>query len=287
MRSVYWRLLRALPAVPSLKLQFLVKHGYVPDLRNGDSFSEKVQKRKLYESNDLFTLYADKIAVKTIVAERVGPDWVTPTIWSGTELPPRHLRNWPIPFIVKASHASGWNYFVRSEKDLDWDVIEALSQKWATTSWHRHVHEGFYNKIERRVLVEPIIGPPNASPPDFKFFVFRGSSTVYVQVDTDRSTNHKRCFYDSNWIKQPFALCYPFEPREVARPAHFDAMLDAARKLAEPFEFARVDLYDLDDHPKFGEITFTPGSGYEVFTPADYDKKLGALWAQQLPAVSA
>jgi hypothetical protein len=39
----------------------------------------------------------------------------------------------------------------------------------------------------------------------------------------------------------------------------------------------RVDLYVVDSHIYFGELTFTPGGGNEPFNPVESDYMLGKL----------
>ena len=53
-------------------------------------------------------------------------------------------------------------------------------------------------------------------------------------------------------------------------------MLDVCRKLSAPFQFVRVDLYVVDSHIYFGELTFTRG-GNEPFNPVESDYMLGKL----------
>ena len=56
--------------------------------------------------------------------------------------------------------------------------------------------------------------------------------------------------------------------KAIPKPACFDEMIDAAEKLAAPFDHARVDFYITGvGSPKlvFGEITFTSGSGFDRF----------------------
>jgi hypothetical protein len=139
--------------------------------------------------------------------------------------------------------------------------------------------ENWYNEMERQIVVEPLIGDPSpgASLIDYKFFVF-GGRAEFIEVDTDRNNSHRRVFYDRNWKRQPFGLKYPLETREIVHPRHLAEMLEAAEKLGSEFSFARVDFYDLDNGPKFGEITFAPGSGYLPFHPASYDRVFGDLW---------
>jgi hypothetical protein len=121
---------------------------------------------------------------------------------------------------------------------------------------------------------------------DYKLFVF-GGRAEFIQVDTDRATDHKRVFYNRDWIRQAFtisfrhkdgSLWYPLETREIERPRHLAEMMDAAEKLGSGFNFVRVDLYDLDSGPKFGEMTFAPGAGCESFHPVAYDRIFGELW---------
>ena len=47
------------------------------------------------------------------------------------------------------------------------------------------------------------------------------------------------------------------------RPAHWDALVDAALRLAAPFDYVRVDLYEVDGRIWFSEMTFYPQAGYD------------------------
>ena len=262
----------------AVRLNYLRCHGRFPNLRNPRRFSEKVQFRKLYGDQPLFARLADKLLVKDFVAEIAGPDLVIPTVWSGTTLPSTHERSWPLPFVIKANHGSGTNRFVRMEEDLDWEGIEAECTKWIATDYKRYLGERWYNRIERKLLVEPIIGENLC---DYKFFVFDGA-VKFIEVDTDRFSRHKRCFYDSQWNRLEFSLGYPLETKSIDRPTHLSIMLDVAQKLAAGFDFVRVDLYDLEQGPKFSELTFTPDSGHKRFRPDKYDYIVGDLWHQAI-----
>ena len=64
-------------------------------------------------------------------------------------------------------------------------------------------------------------------------------------------------------------------------------MIAAAEAIGEEFSFARVDLYDFPQGPKFGEVTFFPGGGHDVFSPPEADRLLGDLWKLPSPQLSA
>jgi hypothetical protein len=271
-------LMSILPAQYPISLDFYRTFGRVPKFNNPASFNELIQARKLLENDPRFISYSDKVAVKDFVASRLGRDWIIPTLYAGRNLP--ELCAFRPPLVVKANHGSGWIAFVHSNDQEEWDKLREITAKWMQTPWPKRSHEWWYNEIDRKILIEPRIGEGNL--PDFKFFVF-GGKAQFIQVDTDRFTHHKRAFYDRNWRKQEFSLGYPLEPRLIDPPRHLSAMIDAAETMGRDFDFVRVDLYDLPNGPKFGEMTFSPGCGFERFTPASTDFEFGKLWLAARP----
>ncbi|MBK8375546.1 MAG: hypothetical protein IPL18_11955 [Sphingomonadales bacterium] len=135
----------------------------------------------------------------------------------------------------------------------------------------------WYNQIERKILIEPLIDFAGTAPNDYKIFCFSGQP-FFVQVDSDRFSDHKRAFYSTDWELIDFGLMYPREFDRADAPPHLRTMLDLATKLAAGFAFCRVDFYDLPDGPRFGETTFCPGAAHERFDPVSADEWLGAIW---------
>lgn len=275
-RNIYRSVASQLPPRISLSLQFLRHHGRIPNLARPQTFSELVQSRKLAPvTQDMVTL-SNKLLAKDAVARMIGEEWIIPTIWSGDKLPDRRLRTWSAPFVIKASHGSGGNCFVLDENGADWDDIETRISQW-DAPYAEHLKEDWYNAGPRQVLVEKYIGDGNGSPPDFKFFVFNGR-VEFIQVDIDRARSHKRNFYDRTWRRQGFTLQYAAAIDDVAQPKNIERMIWAAETIGRGFEFVRVDFYDIEAGPKFGEVTFAPGSGFERFNPKRVDVEFGDLW---------
>jgi hypothetical protein len=242
------------------------------------TFSDKICLRKIRDRNPLLPLLADKVNVKGYVAQRLGIEFVTPTIWSGRSLTPAILATIRRPFVIKASHGSSWNIFVRSDSDCDFDAIKKKCDLWSSKRYGLVLGEWLYSKIEPQILVEPFISNDGSLPLDYKIFVFNGVAK-YVQVDTDRETEHKRCFYDTHWNKQEFGLKFPMDERALNPPVSLREMLAAAESLCEGIDFARVDFYEINSKPVFGEMTFYPGSGGEKFFPPCWDLEFGRLWS--------
>ncbi|HYA75093.1 MAG TPA: ATP-grasp fold amidoligase family protein [Roseiarcus sp.] len=277
MRRIARAGLALLPAPIAVRAHYFAHHKRLPNLRRPERFSEKVIRRKLFDRDPRLPQRADKIAVKDFVARTLGDAWVTPTLWSGPSLPPRPERNWPTPFVLKANNGSGTNAFVRSETERDWDALEQRCHAWLSTSHANWAGEWLYAQIEPQLLVEPFLGSLAALPLDYKLFVFAGR-VEFIEVDTDRAVDHKRTLFDRDWSRQPFALGYKLEGRDIPRPRSLDAMIDAAERLAEDLPFVRIDFYEVDAVPIFGEMTFYPDAGMARFEPDAYDKVFGGLW---------
>lgn len=263
-----------LPASWSIAIEYLRRVGRWPDLNNPKTFNEKIQWRKLHGDHALYARLSDKVVVKDHVAAILGDDFVTPTLWHGFRLPPLGERNWPFPYVIKANHDSGSIMFVRNEMEQDWDRIDSTCAGWLRTRFGPHLQEKWYHTIDPQILVEPNLGENLL---DYKFYVFDGR-VHYIHVDTDRFIGHKRRFYDRDWEPLPFSLRFPRETRDIERPVHLKEMVAGAECLGAGFDFVRVDFYDLPDGPKFGELTFSPGSGYETFDPPEYDDLVGDNW---------
>lgn len=254
------------------RLQFFKSNGYFPNLATPLTFNEKISWRKFHERDPRFSKLIDKIEAKSIVADLIGPQHLIPTL-AVYDRPEDVSLDWPLPFVVKATHASGTNLFIRSEADKAGAMDRlrvfaaydhgALCQEWA------------YN-FPARILVEPMVLDNGQTPSDFKCHVF-GGKVFAIQVDIDRFTNHKRSFFSPSWELMEATMRYPgagIQPPPVSLPA----MIDFAELIARDFSYARVDFYELDGKPLFGEVTFYPEGGYGRFTPRKWDRIFGDKW---------
>jgi len=253
-----------------LHLTYLWRHRRPLSLADPTRFTELVQRRKLRDHDQRLPHLIDKVAVKRFVAETLGPEWVTPTLWSGDELPA--TPDWPCPFVVKSRHGCNQRRFVR-DGSADWPGIRRAAAGWMAGSYGRWLDEWGYRGVPRGILVEPFIGDGTALPVDYKLYVFHGRVAV-VQVHLDREHRHRWMLFDRDWerLSAITADADPVPPATLAR------MIAGAETLARGFDFVRVDFYDIGATPRFGEMTFYPGSGLDPFDPPALDEALGRLW---------
>lgn len=257
-------------------LTYLWRHRRLPRLRAPSLFTEFVQVRKLHDRDARLPVCADKVAVKAFVAERLGAEWVIPTLWHGDTLPAR--PPWAYPFVVKARHGCNQNSFVRSAA-TDWNRLRERARGWTRRGYGWWLDEWLYQEVPRGLLVEPLVGDGPELPTDYKFYVF-GGRVEYIQVHLGRGRRHRWIVLDREWHR----VSTPTWDADPPRPHAFAAMLDAAEVLARDFHFVRVDLYEVAGRPLFGELTFYPGSGLDRFDPVSLDRAMGDHWRAALAA---
>lgn len=247
----------------------------LPDLASPQLLADKLQHYKLFWRDVRLPMLVDKLLVKAHVARALGPQWVTPTLWSGAHLSEATLHRIGAPAVIKSNHASGKVLFLHAGSDRA--LLARTANAWLRYDYHLLHREWAYGEVRRRLLIEPDLSL-RAQLHDYKFWVFDGKVRL-IQVDFDRFSGHKRQFYDAKWRRLDLQLKYPAGCSSLRPPRSLDAMLAAAERLADDFPFVRVDLYDRDDGPRFGEMTFWPEAGLCSFRPRHNDRELGTLWS--------
>ena len=253
-----------------VNLLYLWRHRGLPNLADPQTFTEYVQFRKLHDHDIRMPPLADKLAVKQIVSDRIGADWIIPTLWHGDELPSQ--PEWNTPFVVKARHGCNQTAFAF---DYDnWPAVRRKTKRWMARGYGIWLDEWLYRHIPRGLLVEPYIGERRALPVDYKFYVF-GGRVELVQVHLDRAGRHRWMLFDREWqrVSSPTSDNPP-PPQSLAR------MIEAAEELGRDFDFVRVDLYEIGSKPRFGEVSFYPGSGLDPFDPPSLDAVIGEHWTR-------
>jgi len=114
---------------------------------------------------------------------------------------------------------------------------------------------------------------------DYKFFCFNGVADS-VMVCTERETGApKFYFFDKEWNLKRYNIRGKNAPEgfTLPKPDNIDEMFMLAEKLSKGIPYVRVDLYDIDGHAYFGEMTFYPDSGFDVNLLKESDEYWGNL----------
>ena len=65
--------------------------------------------------------------------------------------------------------------------------------------------------------------------------------------------------------------------KSVPKPFSLSKMIEIASLLSNGFSFVRVDLYEINNEPKFGELTFLPGTSNLTLETLEKQEELGSL----------
>ncbi len=256
--------------------------GRVPDLVNPQTFSEKLQWYKLNARNPIMQQCADKYAVREYVKDQGYGYILNDLLGVYTSISQINLSTFPESFVLKATHGSGWNIIVKSKSDLNWKQSKMLLRSWLHQNNAWSGGEWVYKDIPHQIVAEKFLQDENGELRDYKFFCFNGKPK-YLQLEVGRYTDHNtRNFYDMDWKLMPFGKEFPHVPNIIEKcPTTFENMKKIASDLSKPFQFVRVDLYQVDCKVYFGELTFFPAGGAPDFVPIEYDAIVGSNWTLQ------
>lgn len=267
------------------RLIYRLKTGKRLNLKNPQTFNEKLQWLKLYDHNPLYTTLVDKYAVKQWVADKIGSEYVIPTlgVWDRPE--DIDWDSLPDQFVLKTTHGGGGDGVVICKDKAKINKAEVLARlrKSMKTDPYKRLREWPYKNVPRRIIAEKFMQdygrPDNKDLVDYKFYCFDGKP-YYCQVIRDRHSNETIDFYNMEWNLMPFVGVNPNGRNgntPVERPAGFDSMVKICERLSKDLSFSRIDLYEINDTEYFGEVTFFPGGAVGHFSPDEWNYRLGDL----------
>lgn len=130
-------------------------------------------------------------------------------------------------------------------------------------------------------LLEELILWGGKAACDWKIFTFGHEPAVALQISRTPARTYVKWWDAHTW--DDLGNIHPVRTwtynKSLTPPADPAALCEAARKVARhvPTPFVRVDLYEAQDGPVFGEITPIPAGGTSQFVP-EWDERLGRLW---------
>jgi len=259
------------------EFRYLFKYRKRLRLKNPSTFNEKLNWLKLYDRNPFYTKIVDKFSVRGYVAEKVGDKYLIPIIGTYDNINELDFDLLPNSFVLKPTHGSGWVIMCRDKSNFDVEAARTEIDGWLKINYYQLHGEWPYKDVPPKIICEELISTKNQSDlMDYKFYCFNGEARFF-HVDIDRFQKHSRNFYDLEFNRLPFSLEYPQASFDISRPVNLNEMVKIANTLSNGFKFIRVDIYNNDGTIYFGEMTLFPGNGLELFTPNEYDLKIGKL----------
>ena len=262
-----------------LKLKFRLVMGQKLDLKNPKTFNEKLQWLKLYNRKPEYTTMVDKYAVKQYVADKIGEQYIIPTlgVWDSVE-----DIDWdalPNQFVLKTTHGGGGGGVVicKDKATFDKEVAKKRLQKSLDSDIYRSFREWPYKDVPKRIIAEQYMTDGGADLEDYKVHNFNGTPRV-ILVCRDRFKDSPMIddFYSTDWqlldVRRPG---HPNSPVAQAPPKELAEMLALSETLSKDIPFLRTDFYTIQGKVYFGELTFYPAAGMSKFDPEEWDEVFG------------
>ena len=280
-KKIARRFLDRLPDEAYLKLKFRLRMGKKLDLKDPKTFNEKLQWLKLYDRKPEYTTMVDKAAAKEYVAEKIGGQYVIPTLGVWETFDDIDFDALPEKFVLKCTHDSGGLVICRDKGSVNREEAREKIEKALKTNYYLHGREWPYKNVKPRILAEAYMEDGSGTGlTDYKFFCFNAEpKMLYVSRGLEDHATASISFYDFEGKQMAFRR-KDFKPIEgpLVLPENFGEMQEIARRIAETVgcSFVRVDLYSIQGNVYFSEITFSPCSGMLPFEPESWDERLGS-----------
>lgn len=253
------------------------------DLEHPKTFNEKINWSKLYDRNPRKTELSDKYLVREYVEKKIGRKYLIPLLGVWDSVDEIEFTALPLQFVIKCTHGSGWNIFVKDKYAVNYNEIKKKLTKWMKTNFAYEAGlEMQYDGIKPRIIAEKYLdSSSDKGIDDYKFFCFDGKVFCLYKME-EYTFNHaegRLGFFDRNFNllqyrrKDYKALSLPQES-----PLNFQKMIDIAEVLSEGFPHVRVDMYNINGKIYFGEMTFSTSTGMGFFEPEEFDYILGSQW---------
>jgi hypothetical protein len=262
------------------QIRYLKRFKRFINLKNPTLFWDKVIWMSLYSDTSQWSVLADKYAVRKYVEEKCGKGLLN-ELYGLYERPEDiNYDDLPDSFVIKTTNGCANNILVKDKRLIDVHATQKLLNRWLEFPFGEITGESHYCRIKPRIIVEKFLrqeSSSDASLIDYKFYSF-GGVPKYVNVISDREFNtheYRRMMYDLEWNAYPKVFIKGVPLKLVDRPLSLNRMIAYVKLLSEPFPFVRVDLYEINGVPIFGEMTFTPGTDMGFTT--DFQKHLGSL----------
>jgi hypothetical protein len=270
-------LARALPAPVFVRRNYERHTGKKLNLKNPQTFNEKIQWLKLYNRDPKLTELVDKYRVKEFVSQTVGSEYVLPTSGLFERAEDIKLSELPEKCILKATHGSAWNVIIKDKGRVSEREIQKFFRKRLRSNYYSYSKEWPYKGVIPRVLCEELLLDEHGETArDHKIFCFNGSPK-FMAIDYDKFNSPKRALVDRHGNLKEFSVGYPPYSGVVNIPDCTESLFLIAEKLSYLAPFVRIDFLVHDGRPYIGEITFYPGNGKDRFFPCSADALLGEM----------
>ena len=140
-----------------LKFQYKAHFGEKLNLKNPKTFNEKLQWLKLYDRNPEYVKLVDKYEVKNYIAEKIGEEYVIPTLGVWERFEDIDFDRLPNQFVLKCTHDSGSVVLCRDKVTFDMEAARRKITRKLNSNLFWHGREWPYKNVKPRIIAEAFL----------------------------------------------------------------------------------------------------------------------------------
>ena len=252
------------------RLWYGSQKGLFPRLNHPRDFNEQLLAINLAAFHDkgmrkIRIQCADKYAVRAYIQSLGLADTLNDCFGVYDSFQEIDFKKLPNQFVLKLTNGSGQNFICRDKSELDLKALESQCNAWlsGSSTFGLKTAEWHYSAIKPRIIAEKYLSSlgDDSSLIDYKFHCFNGRIAGILVCYDRKPELHQGNFdyYDSEWnLTDGILPQYHRHQRFIPKPVSFERMKHIAETVSRGIDYVRVDLYEIDGTPSFGEMTFTP-----------------------------
>lgn len=265
-----------LPDKLYVQLNYFAHFRKFANLKNPITYNEKLNWLKLYNHNPIYTKLVDKYEVKKYVSDKIGSQYIIPTLGIWDRFEEIDFEKLPNQFVLKCTHDSEGIVVVRDKTKLDKSEARNILNNSLKQNFYYIGREWPYKNVKPRIIAEEYMEDSrDGELRDYKFFCFNGEPKA-MYIASERGTGKvKFDYFDLNFNHLNIKQKYENSEKRLRKPDTFEQMIEMSKILSKGFAHVRVDFYEVNGKLYFGELTFYHLSGFVPFEPSDWDKIFG------------
>lgn len=257
----------------------------VANFRHPHDLNEKIQWLMFFTNTSLWTLLADKYAVREYVRNRIGEKYLIPLLGRWTSAKDIDFDSLPEKFVIKPNNGSYDTVICKNKQSINIDNIRTKMEYSLSHKFGYENAEPHYLKIPPCIIAEKLLETDEVGGlKDYKIWCF-GGKPYCILTCANRDIEHHYvdlAYYDLNWQRHDENMTQEYQNSFVCpKPDNLEEMLLIASKLAQGIPQVRVDLYSVNGKIYFGEMTLSSNFGMMPYFTPEVLETMGKL--VQLP----
>ena len=248
--------------------RFMKKRGGV-NWDNPKDLIEKIYWLQIYSDTSLWILCADKYLAREYVKSKNCGIYLNELYGVWTSEKEIKWEALPSSFVLKVNNGCGDTIIVKDKSAINpAEICKKLHRNLRLRYGYSNA-QLHYTHIPPRIIAERLLvnnDNPNESLVDYKIWCINGEPLFILVVNARTKFGYHLNVFDLDWNNinhEAFEESSKhYHPIDIKRPQSLDVMISAARLLASGIPEVRVDFYEVNKQPIFGEMTFTTGYGY-------------------------